>query len=62
MREFLLFNNVGTVLLDPTAPHSNQALALFSDSMGPPQKEGGLDVWFHAQRLARAVAAKVPGG
>jgi hypothetical protein len=62
MREFLLFNNVGTVLLDPTVLHANQALALFSDSMGPPQKEGGLDVWFHAQRLARAVAAKVPGG
>jgi hypothetical protein len=62
MREFLFINNVGTVVLDPTAPNATSALALFRGAMGAPLSEGGVDVWFHAQTLARAVQAKTLQG
>ena len=58
MREYLLINHIGTVLVDPTALHANEAIALFSDTMGPPRREGGVDVWFHAQSLANARLAR----
>ena len=61
MREFVFLNDVGTVVLDPTTPHASQAFTLFRDALGAPTSEGGLDVWFHAQRLARAVAATPQG-
>lgn len=61
MREFVFLNDVGTVVLDPTTPHASEALTLFRDALGAPTSEGGVDVWFHAQRLARAAAATPPG-
>jgi hypothetical protein len=60
MREFVFLNDVGTVVLDPTAPHADEALTLFRDALGAPHSEGGVDVWFHVQRLARAAAAANP--
>ncbi len=62
MREFLLFNRVTTVLVDPTQPHASQAIVLFTDAMGSPRSEGGLDIWFHAQALARAVENHASAG
>lgn len=57
MREFLFLNNVGTVLLDPSAANADKVRALFLAAMGPPVNEGGISVWFHAQVLARKVAS-----
>jgi hypothetical protein len=62
MREFLFLNQVGTVVLDPLAPNANKALSLFIAAFGPPQTEGGMDVWFHVQALARKTAAAAPQG
>jgi hypothetical protein len=62
MREFLLFNRVGTVVVDPAAPHASHALALFDAAMGTPHGEGGLDVWFHAQAMARAQEVHTSAG
>lgn len=60
MREFVLLNHVGTVLADPTFAHADQAVALFSDALGVPLVEGGMDVWFDAP--ARAVAMRASQG
>ncbi len=57
MREFLYLNNVGTVILDPSAVHAAPVQALFVAAMGPPVHEGGINIWFHAQVLARKVAS-----
>jgi hypothetical protein len=57
MREFLFLNNVGTVLLDPSAANADKVLPLFEAAMGPPLNEGDMDVWPHAQALARKVAS-----
>ena len=57
MREFVRLNHVGTVLLDPNAADADKVLALFVAAMGPPLNEGGMDVWFHAQALARKAAS-----
>ncbi len=54
MREYLLINRIGTVLVDASNAHANEAITLFTDTMGPPRREGGVDVWFHAQALANA--------
>jgi hypothetical protein len=62
MREFLFLNQVGTGVLDPLAPNANKALSLFIAAFGPPQTEGGMDVWFHVQALARKTAAAAPQG
>jgi hypothetical protein len=61
-REFLFLNNVGTVLLDPSATNADKALTLFTAAFGPPHHEGGVDVWLHAQALARQAAAATPQG
>ncbi len=53
MRQFLFLNDVAAVVLDPSAPNAPLALSLFSDVMGPPVSEGGVDLWLHAQTLAR---------
>ena len=53
MRQFLFLNDVAAVVLDPTAPNASLVLTLFSDVMGPPVSEGGVDLWLHAQTLAR---------
>ncbi len=58
MREYLLDNHVDTVLVDPAAVHATPAIALFRDTMGPPRREGGVDVWFHARALANAWRAR----
>ena len=55
MREFIFLNHVGTVLLDPNATNASRVLPLFESALGPPQSEGAMDVWFHAQSLARRV-------
>ena len=57
MREFLYINNVGTVVLDPSAADADKVRALFAAAMGPARNEGGVNVWFHAQSLAHAVAS-----
>jgi hypothetical protein len=57
MRELLFLNDVGTVIVDPTAVNAAPVEAIFTDVMGPPQREGGVDVWFHAQALASRRAA-----
>jgi len=62
MREFLLFNRVSTVLVDPAAPNAVHAVALFTAAMGAPKNEGGLDLWFHAQAMARNTAARTSAG
>lgn len=54
MREYLLINHIGTVVVDVSAVHAHEAVVLFTDTMGPPRREGGVDVWFHAQSLANA--------
>ena len=61
MHEYLFLNQVGTVVLDPTAPHAAQVLTLFRDTMGPPVSEGGVDVWFHAQVLGRRYSSAPAG-
>ena len=53
MREFLFLNDVSSVVLDPEAPNAALASALFRDVMGPPTTVGGVELWLHAQTLAR---------
>jgi hypothetical protein len=56
-REFLFLNDVGSVVLDPSAPNAALADALFRAAMGPPRNVGGVELWLHAQTLARQRAA-----
>jgi hypothetical protein len=61
-REFMYFNDVATVVVDPSAPNAAAVVTLFSDALGAPQTEGGVDVWFHAVSLAHQMQAKNPQG
>ncbi|MDE3031549.1 MAG: hypothetical protein KGI65_08025 [Acidobacteriota bacterium] len=54
MREYLRLNDVATVLVDPAANNAAHAITLFADAMGPPLREGDMDVWFHAPARADA--------
>jgi len=54
MREFVRLNNVGTVVVDPTAGGATPVVTLVSEALGAPRREGGVDVWFSALALARA--------
>ncbi len=56
MREFLYLNDVATVVLDPSAAGARPVQALFTAAMGAPVSEGGVNVWFRAQQLARRAA------
>jgi hypothetical protein len=60
LRSFLARNNVGTVVLDPSAAHAAAVLTLFAATMGPPRREGGVDVWWHARTRADAWLARHP--
>jgi hypothetical protein len=52
-REFMHLNDVGTVLVDTAASNAYLAVEFFTAVMGPPKTEGLMDVWLHAQALAR---------
>ncbi|MDE3146734.1 MAG: hypothetical protein KGL23_04800, partial [Acidobacteriota bacterium] len=60
MREYLRRNDVATVLVDPTANNAAHAITLFADAMGPPLREGDMDVWFHAPARAAAWLSRHP--
>ena len=60
LRLYVRRYGIGTVVFDPVGSRPALALALFDRALGAPTEIGGVDVWFHAGRLAREPVRSVP--
>jgi hypothetical protein len=53
LRAFCVRYDVGTVIVDPIGEHPGMVISYLTAAFGaPPVKEGGVGVWYHADRLA----------
>jgi len=53
LRQFMIQNHVGTVVVLPLGKHPATVIGEVTSAIGPPSREGGVDVWLRVQqRLA----------
>ncbi len=54
LRAFCARYDVGTVIVDPVGLYPDVAVTYLTAALGvPPERDGGVDVWYHVDRLSR---------
>jgi hypothetical protein len=63
LREFCTRYDVGTIVVDPIGEHPALAVSFLTDALGaPPEREGGVEVWYDVGHLAAVASARAAAG